>query len=306
MECVLEFPAAWINTWRFEQALKRCGDALAKGFNSIIVRVPAGCRLMIDVVIRLLSFCNQLISTTRRVRLEFADGEAGAMGYLSRMGFFDSLSPLVDVRPCRPRESGARIHRGCNQSLVEIARFSASQAPEAALVPRLAETAARGCASRSDAKEIHGAIFEIFGALIDNVFEHSGQRELDAFAALQTYPKGDQLTIAVSDSGIGIMKRLRPALVGKRAHLNRLSDVNLLVEVFRQGISSLDDDKRGLGLKASAHAAIKFKADLDVRLPQQRVLLKPANGHYRANTAFSHDGLPLLWGTHIAFSLKLR
>jgi anti-sigma regulatory factor (Ser/Thr protein kinase) len=260
---------------------------------------------MIDVVIRLLSFCNQLIMTTRRVRLEFADGESGVMGYLDRMGFFDFLSPLVEVRPTKPCLSGARIHRGANRGLVEIERFSAGQSADRQLVPRLATTAERCCASRSDARQIKGAIFEIFGALVDNVFQHSGEQRLDAFAALQAYPKGDRLTVTVSDSGVGIMGSLRPALVAKRSTLNELSDVDLLVEIFREGISSLDDEKRGLGLKASARAAVKFKADLDVRLPQQRVVLKPANGQYRSNTAYSQEGLPLLWGTHISFSLNL-
>lgn len=209
MECALEFPCGWVNARKLEQALVRCGDALANGFDSVVVRFAAGCRLMIDVAIRLLSFCNQLILTTRRVRLEFADGETGVMGYLGRVGFFDCLSPIVDVRPERPCRSGALKYRGANDGLVEIERFSAAQPPECSLVSRLAATAERRCASRGDADQIRGTIFEIFGALIDNVFQHS-QSQLDAFAALQTYPKGDRLTVTVSDSGVGIMGSLAP------------------------------------------------------------------------------------------------
>ena len=55
----------------------------------------------------------------------------------------------------------------------------------------------------------------------------------------------------------------------------------------------------------SAKHAIGFRADLDVRLLNQRVLLKPSNNEYQPNMAYSQEQLPLLWGTHIAFSFKL-
>ena len=60
------------------------------------------------------------------------------------------------------------------------------------------------------------------------------------------------------------------------------------------------------GLKGSAAKAIKFSAELDVRLPNQRVLLTPARGMYQANKAKCFDSLPLLWGTHIGFAFTLE
>lgn len=303
-ECVLDLPDGWVDARKFERALLRCGDALAGTFTSVVIRLPAGCKLMIDVVIRLLSFCNQVVATTRRLRLEFAGGQEGVMGYLDRMGFFDHLAAQAEVVPSRPFLSGARRHRGGNGGLVEIERFSRATQPDQKLPARLGQAVERGCASRSDVKQVANAVSSIFSELIRNVFDHS-QTHLDAFAALQTYPQGNRVTVAVSDSGLGIMRTLQPALVRKGSPLAGLGEVDLLVEIFRQGASSLDDENRGLGLMACARSAIRYKADLDVRLLQQRVLLKPANGVYLANTAFSQDGLPLLWGTHIAFSLQL-
>jgi arsenate reductase len=58
--------------------------------------------MMVDGAIRLLSLANQLAFTTRRVRLDFEEGEAGTMGYLNRMGFFDHLDPAIDVIPAMP------------------------------------------------------------------------------------------------------------------------------------------------------------------------------------------------------------
>jgi hypothetical protein len=306
VECTLDFPDKWANARLFEESLVRCGNALGDGrFTSIVIRFPPKCALMIDVALRLLSFCNQLIQTTRRVRLEFAGGDDGIMGYLNRMGFFDHLSNDVDVKPARPAFSGARTYRGANRGLVEIERFSSTVEPDQALVSRLADTVKRSCASRADVAEISQSIFTIFGELISNVIEHS-ERPGDAFAALQTYPKGDRLCVAVSDSGVGIMHRLRPALSARGSNLVGLNDVDLLVEIFREGLSRLNDPNRGLGLRESARIAMRFKAELDVRLPNQRVLLRPADGQYRVhNTAYAQDQLPLLWGTHIAFSLTL-
>ncbi len=300
-ECTLELPASWVDAWKFEAALMGCGDALGSLYHTIVIKVPSGCSLMIDVIIRLLSFCNQAVACTKRVRLEF--GEASkAMGYLNRVGFFDHLAPSVDVTPPRPIFSGAATHRGSNRGLVEIERFSPGQPVEQNLVPRLVAAVTRGCSARSDVTEIGDAMFNIFGELVKNVFDHS-RTNLDAYAALQTYPQGNRLTVAVSDSGIGILSSLRPALKGGK--WDNLSDVDLVVEIFREGISSKPEEKRGLGLKSSARHAIGFRADLDVRLLNQRVLLKPSNNEYQPNMAYSQDRLPLLWGTHIAFSFKL-
>jgi hypothetical protein len=259
--------------------------------------------MMIDAAVRLLSLANQLAYTTRRVCLDFAEGEAGTMGYLNRMGFFDHLDPAVEVLPSRPPYSGAKLYGGGNTGLVEIARINKNNRDQH-LPTRLTEALMRSCGQRADARELEGAAWTIFAELIDNVFSHS-RTPLDGYAALQAYQGGRRLSVAVSDSGLGIMQTLRPALQSEFPRLVGLSDLDLLVEVFRQGLSRHGAD-RGCGLKGSAAKAIKFNADLDVRLPSQRVLLTPARGSYLANTAHCYDQLPLLWGTHIAFTFSLE
>lgn len=264
---------------------------------------PTGCKIMVDSAIRILSLANQLVFATRRVRLNFEEGEAGTMGYLNRMGFFDHLHPYIDVLPRRPTYSAAAIHRGGNSMLVEIARIN-KDARDADLPNRLTEAISQACSSRADADELTGAAWTIFAELIDNIFAHSATR-LDGYAALQVYPSGNRLSVAVSDSGLGIMETLRPSLRTEFPKLGNLSDADLLVEVFRQGLSRHGAD-RGCGLKGCAAKAIKFDANLDVRLPNQRVFLTPARGAYQLNTAYCYQGLPLIWGTHIAFAFGLR
>ena len=224
------------------------------------------------------------------------------MGYLNRMGFFDHLSSNVGVAPSRPSYSGAALYGGGSPRLVEIAEINA-QTRDQSLPTRLTKVLMQSCEGRTDAPELEGAAWTIFAELIDNIFSHS-KTSLAGYAALQVYPRGKSLKVAVSDSGLGIMDTLRPTLESESPTLTALSDIDLLVEVFRQGISRHGAD-RGCGLKGSAQKAMKYKADLDVRLPNVRVLLTPGLEGYRPNTAHCYEDLPLLWGTHICFTFSL-
>ena len=302
MTCLIEFPPNWISARVLEEVLVSGCEPHDPDNAKVEFRFPTGSKVMIDAALRLLSLFNQLDHSMHRVRLHFEEGLDGAMGYLNRMGFFDHLSPRVDVLPIRPDFSGAEIFGGMNAGLVEIARIN-REVRDNALPSRLTDALISACGDRSDASELEGAAWTIFAELIDNIFSHS-QTPLDGYAALQVYSGGDNLKVAVSDSGLGIMETLRPALKHEAPALLRLSDLELLVEIFRQGISRHGAD-RGCGLKGSAAKAMKYKAELDVRLPNARVLLKPGTQEYRPDTAFCYEQLPLIWGTHICFTFRL-
>jgi hypothetical protein len=257
---------------------------------------------MTDGVMRLLSLFNQLDYATRRVIVDFEEGEDGVLGYLDRIGFFESLSPTVTILPRRPVASAATRYRGRNPNLVEIARIDRNQR-DGSLPRRITAAITRACSKRADVRELEGAAWTILAELIDNVFSHS-QTPLDGFASLQVYPKGKCLKVAVSDSGLGMLETLRPALRAEAPRLAALPDMELLVEVFKRGLSR-HGPIRGCGLKGCADKAIKFRAELDVRLPQVRVLLVPGKEGYAPNRAFCYSNLPLIWGTHISFTLQL-
>jgi len=302
MTCLIEFPSNWMNASALERVLGSSCEPHSSDNTDIEFSFPAGSKVMIDAGLRLLSLFNQLDFSTHRVRLNFEEGQAGVMGYLNRMGFFDHLSPMVEVFPDRPDFSGADVYGGMNTGLVEIARIN-REVRDAALPSRLTDALMRACGNRPDASDLEGAAWTIFAELIDNIFSHS-ETPLDGYAALQVYPRGHRLKVAVSDSGLGIMETLRPALQQESPVLSRLSDLDLLIEIFRQGVSRHGTD-RGCGLKGSAAKAMKYKADLDVRLPNIRVLLKPGIQGYRADTAYCYQQLPLIWGTHICFTFRL-
>ncbi len=236
----------------------------------------------------------------KAVCLRFEEGEAGTMGYLNRMGFFDNLSSRVEVKPHRPQYSGAERYGGTNAGLVEIARIDREK-KDHTLMSRLTGALTASCVQRPDVHELGGAAWLIFAELIDNVFSHS-ETPLDGYAALQVYRSG--VKVAVSDSGLGIMETLRPALRESTPRLAVLSDAELLTEIFRQGLSRHGTD-RGCGLKGSAAKAMKFKAALDVRLPTSRILLVPGQEGYRPDMAYSYECLPLIWGTHVCFTFPI-
>lgn len=257
---------------------------------------------MTDAIVRLLSLFNQLDHCTRRVILDFESEDSDLLGYLNRIGFFDNLSPRVEVLPARPELSGAMLHGGRNLGVVEIERLD-NDSRDGNLLKRLTGAIQSACSNRSDAAALVGATWTIFAELIDNVFSHS-QTPIDGFAALQVYKKGNCLKVAVSDGGLGLLETLRPTLKTEHPRLAQLSDIELLVEVFRQGISR-HGASRGCGLKGSAEKAIKFRAELDVRLPSVRVLLVPGKHGYSPNTALCYRNLPLIWGTHLCFTFEL-
>jgi hypothetical protein len=299
MVCSVCFPSGWVTASVMEHALSAGPPPHLSA--TCIFKFESGCKIMIDAAVRLLSLFNQLDHCCRRVLLDFEDGESGTMGYLNRMGFFDHLSRNITIKPGWPLYSGAEIHGGTNARLVEIARIN-HQLRDSTLPSRLTSALMQACGSRPDAKALEGAAWTIFAELIDNIFSHS-QTPLDGYAALQNYSRGQSLMVAVSDSGLGIMETLRPALCQESPTLFRLTDLKLLVEIFRQGISRHGLD-RGCGLKGSAAKAMKYNADLDIRLPQIRVLLTPRQGNYQPSTN-CYDNLPLIWGTHICFNFKL-
>lgn len=301
-QTIISLPARWTDASVLEKTLRIGPSPLSNLSSEVSFLVPKNCQLMTDAALRLLSLLNQLDYSTRRVTINFEEKKDGVLPYLERIGFFQSLSPNVLVLPRRPSGLTAVRYRGHNPSVVEIQRIYRKERDES-LPKRLTSAITQACEKRRDVQELEEAAWTIFAELIDNVFTHS-ETPLDGFAALQVYPRGNCLKVAVSDSGLGMLETLRPALKNEMPKLAALRDVDLIVEVFRQGLSR-HGPGRGCGLKGCADKAVKFGAELDVRLPTARVLLIPGSGGYTPNRAFCYSDLPLIWGTHVCFTFNL-
>jgi hypothetical protein len=199
MQCQIILPSCWVDASKLEAAIQSAGNPHGPNVFDVQIRFPVGCKLMIDAAIRLLSLANQLAYGTRRVKLHFDQGEAGTMGYLNRVGFFDHLAPAIEVAPHRPLYSGAALYRGCNTGLVEIARINKDERDKG-LPTRLTDALMRPCGTRRDAAELEGAAWTIFAELIDNVFSHS-RTPLDGYAALQVYKNGSSRILVGKNLG---------------------------------------------------------------------------------------------------------
>lgn len=257
---------------------------------------------MVDAGVRLLSFANQLQHVGKVVVLDFEEGESGTLGYLNRMGFCDFLHSDVVIKPKRPRFSGAARHRGSSYKLVEFARINPENC-DALLPNRLTDVLLAAVKRTEDRSSLESAAYTVFGELIGNIYEHSAT-QLDGYAALQVYEQGGRAKVSVSDSGLGIVHTLRPNLPDRYKNRETLSDTELVVEAFRNGLSR-HGEVRGCGLKSSADQAIRFKADLEVRLPTCYTRLVPSTDGYQPHKAYLQEHLPLIWGTHISFDFRL-
>lgn len=302
-DCLISLPPhRWVNCQGFEEALTSCRDPHREDCHHVKFLIPFGCKIMVDAAVRLLCLANQLDHVGKPVTLDFEETQTGTMGYLDRMGFFDWLHSAIEVLPNRPYVSGAFVHRGSNVGLEEIAAISPSKRDNG-LPSRLADKLKEAVADHPERESLSRSAFTVFAELIDNVFQHSSTK-LDGYAALQVYQRGKLAKVVVSDSGDGITNTLRPTLQEERPALTCLSDTDLVVETFRRGLSR-HGPSRGCGLHESARQAIKYKAELDVRLARCRVHLIPSSNQYRRNTAYCSDRLPLIWGTHICFDFHL-
>jgi hypothetical protein len=294
------FSKQWVNGQSFETSLQSAVDPHANDVSDVVFQIGYGCKIMVDTSLRLLSLANQLCYVGKNVTLDFEEGEDGAMGYLNRIGFLDYVDPRVTVLPCKPQESSAAIFRGKNIRLVEIERINPFSV-DRNLPSRLADSLEEAVILRADHKSLSFAAFTVLSELIDNIFQHSST-ELDGYAVLQVYKRG--VTVAVSDSGKGIIRTLRPSLKSEFPRLRNVSDTALIVEAFRSGLSRYGRE-RGCGLKRSAEQAIKYNATLDVRLPTCLVHLEPSTDGYAPSMAYCYENIPLIWGTHICFDFQL-
>lgn len=292
----------WATAPQIDAYFRAAGDPYAHR-DRVDVSIAPGCSLLIDAAVRLLAFANQLTAAGISVRLSFEGGLTGAMGYLDRMGFFDCLAPGVAVEPERPELSGAQIFKGANGGLVEIRRIGTgldwNDIPST-----LTDRLKAACVGRADIDLFGEAAATIFAELIDNVHEHGGQ-SVEGYVALQKYQRSNRVRVVVSDNGRGIMQTLRPALEARKPAYKGIKDVDLLVEMFRDGLSRFPGDDRGNGLSNCAAKAIRYRAELEVRLETQNVKLVPSGNVYLApNMAYTSTDLIRLSGTHIAFNFQ--
>lgn len=301
-ELHIEFAGAWLQARDFEKTLCRFSSPLASSCASVAFVLRDDCTMMLEVLARLLALCNQLVTAGKKVTLNFEESRK-TLTYLDRLGFFDLLSASIVVLPRRPKGALAKTYRGNNDGVIELREID-PMAPDEE-VPKLLEQSFVSCAGSSYSV----AAFTILSELFRNVIEHSGVTAA-GFAGLQFYKRGNHIQAVISDNGRGIVGTLEPVLQQRYPKIARKiaastepSGVALLREVFSfGGISQVDEDGRGLGLKASRDQASKFRAKISVRQSDFEFRIRHSPDGV---TLTHHSDLVRLDGTHICFDFLL-
>jgi hypothetical protein len=298
----ITFSRGWITAGTFEHDVQPLFKNALLHRAKIEFRFPQSCKVMVDAAVRLLSLANQLVARGHNVVFIFDGEENKAISYLNRANFFTCLSPQIQVMPERPDLSYAELCQGNNKSLVEFESISPGDHNVSSSIPtRLIEALQIATSVRTDCKQLCQTAFTLFGELIDNIYCHS-HTELDGFAALQVYSRGNKALVVVSDSGIGLLETLRPKLLSPSD--KRLSDVQLIRSLFN-GDVSWDSKGRGAGLKRCAELAIRHESIVNVRLATCGVYLSPSKEGFEIANIHYSQALPLLQGTHLSFSFPL-
>lgn len=297
--------SAWISTAQFERALKNSGSPHNTNKPSVLIKLPAQCRVKLCAAARILAIANQMIGVGKYIAIDFSDCDEAA-SYLNRAGFFDRLHKDVDVFPDRPTSSAAKNFNNNSSRLVELHEIGVAGGENVPDRLKASFVAAVG-------SDHAGVLFSAIGELVGNVEEHAGSVQ-PGFAGLQCYgetsSKWLQIQTVVSDSGVGICGTLKPVLEKKYPELVAKfdaqkpdADAKLVVHAFTNGgISSVDDEGRGLGLKNSAHSMEVLNGKLSIRQENFSVTLEYKDGKTKEYVELD---LPRILGTHIVSEIHL-
>ncbi len=293
----------WLAARHLERRLVAVGSPLDSTSSQVVFALKDNCHVMLEALARLLALSNQLSQAGKSVTLDFNDAQ-GTLSYLDRLGFFDHLNRKVAVLPKRPKGQLSKKFQGNNDGLIELRAIKLAE--EDRQITELLENSFVKIAGA----DYRVPVMTILTELYRNVLEHS-RAESPGFAALQYYPKSRRIQAVISDNGQGIVRTLTPALsrsryadIAKRiASSNEHPGVALLKEVFRTGgISQVDEEGRGLGLKVSGEHAKKFRATISIRQSDFELRIHHTDGDVK----FTHlTELARIEGTHICFDFDL-
>lgn len=290
-----------LNTTDFERLIYTIYGVrlLDPKLNKVVFHFPSECFVIVDGALKLLTLVNYLAHEGKAVELQFES----ELTYLSRICFFQRLHPEIVCDPVRDKDSDARMGLGVSSNLVEIQSVGLTKAdgPQRRLIPvMIAERMEAAYAAHPEKEMIADTCATLMSELTENIVLHS-KSVFEGFAALQTFKENGTIILAVSDAGLGILETVKSHLKPKYASM---ADSALLVEMFNNGKISRSPSG-GAGLFACAKNSLKFKAELWLRLPTCRVLLKPAKVPGQYNMANCWDNLPFFPGTHISFQYHL-
>ena len=121
---------------------------------------------------------------------------------------------------------------------------------------------------------------------------------MPAYAVCQKYNPDNKPTVQVTvcDSGIGVIDQIRAALpihYAGHPEYQDMSDEELILKIFRFGLSSKGPIDGGDGLVSCAAQAMKFNAQISIRTNNTLTVLKSDEEGYIA-VSYTHLTLPTI------------
>ncbi|QBF24409.1 hypothetical protein EXN22_01450 [Pseudomonas tructae] len=293
--------AIWINGNHVESALTRFRRDYNPDCKKILIEIGEENSILLDGAAKVLAIANQEVHAGNSVEIKF--GSPDMHSYLARAQFFDRLHAEVLVTPPRPEK---KVIAGGSSKLVEFHEIGGPfDSNVASKIKASLEQNASDQALNVDA--VQYAISE----LVSNVQEHS-QTPNPGFAGLQCYGgTKPHIMMVVSDNGLGICGTLQPILARKYPHLADEFDAanpdaapKLIIKAFTEGgLSQMEDDGRGTGLRTSGRQAATLDAKMLIRQDNFEVTLRYKDGALKDCSTRLH--LSRLSGTHVMFSFYL-
>jgi len=294
---------SWIKGQDLEKTLIRDGSPLESDKSTIIFVIGSKSYLLLEASARILALINQLTEINKEVILDFSNA-IPVLHYLNRSGFMQLLPSAVTILPYKPDTEKANEYKGKSDNVMEFDLIDPRKQDEN-IPARLKEIFVTNSSSAYSSPA-----FTVISELFGNVYDHS-ETVMPGFAALQKYGGSrPNIQTVISDSGVGIINKLRPTL-SNYPELNEEFGIDtpknnaaLIKAIFELGeISSTGIKGRGLGLKRSGDSVSKFNASISIRQENIDIHLHYKNG--QLSTPYYNDKVVKLRGTHICFNFKL-
>lgn len=297
------FRKKFYDSHAYESAVKDANFTNAPAINRVVIRIDRDCRFLADATLKLLCLCHHIVSLGKHLTLSFDSEECRCFTFLERCGFFRCL-PQCDVEPTNPTgESDASVrYAGNSLNLLEIRKVSPTNQTENRPIPGEL-TDALGHLIKADCEELLASLQTVVSEFCSNVPEHS-EAATPGFIYMHHYPATGNIIISVSDIGVGLLNSLRKGLRAQNHEAQNLSDEDLILEMFNNGLSRKGEG-RGAGLNRAAKIAIRYNAALHVRLEQQLIDLQPKGDKITAIAFFETDCAQAK-GTNITFTFNTR
>ena len=193
----------------------------------------------------------------------------GACQFLPRAGFFDMLSPQVDISETftSGRLQWESELRGNDPKLIELTPIVTEAAIDLILKHLIGVLRHRLKFTKNEAYDLAN----MFSELCNNVIDHN-PNGADGLVAMHIYGRPPErfMRFVVADRGAGILETLRR----NRQNRHVTNDIDAILSSVTLGTSEFSEDTHGNGLYHLVRLVRKFHGNLHIRSGRGKVYIR--------------------------------